>query len=726
MNRHVGDSIKEEYKGNLTVGPDGVPMNADPNFMPADLKRLSKKLEDVLGQEKAIRERLKDDKPAADQEVEELWAHPMWMDVRPFRPLRYDDFDQALSEARQEALEDRAREHSDVAAWLTANEATLGVTTKPKDAAKKVQEQRELERRRARAAGLGRQEAQGPAVQEAQPPQWLAARKAPPARPTDQQPEVVHKALKDEHGPSERLADAKSGFKDAGKAFKMIGKAEKGAQKAVVGTAGISEGDGTVGGELAERTATGLGGVLGFVSNVLSLIEQLKDIKKGVADPGAKVEAARTTLGALSSGSSVTRTGLKATRKGIEQFGNAGNAHFATMAQDGLPVVGIVTAVLGAIDNALEMVQVTDRLTAGRLSRDNALLERKGPLVAAISRINSRNAQLMEKACFALAKNVTMATANIGTIVTAGGLGFFEAAKVGTKVVDLAHTLGHKVYDLADESRAATAKKAFGVLHEEGASRDVLKHDIGSSIDVLLVAAKKHKMKYARTMLLDYGVHEEEIDGMRYHELRERVLDRLDAEGDPKTVKEKVEEKAASISEALGKKPDKNPVPEWKKVPKSTGQKVREKIGKIGKVGEKVAEAPGKVWGKVTDTVDDLRAQHTDAVNLVNKKNELGYKGRVGPREGVGAEALPARPGQVREVVRQGPSRDGGARARRRAVPGVGHVADQDRCQPAVRRVGRGDRGDRRRHRCRSRWSEVSASGWVPDECGRQGTQEGA
>jgi hypothetical protein len=111
---------------------------------------------------------------------------------------------------------------------------------------------------------------------------------------------------------------------------------------------------------------------------------------------------------------------------------------------------------------------------------------------------------------------------------------------------------------------------------------------------------------------------------MRYQELRDKVLGLLGAEGDPKTVKDKVKEKAADVAEKLGHKPDEIPVPEWKKIEKSTGQKVKDKLGKVG---GKVRDAPGKIAEKITDKAEELKDKHADAKKLVDQKNAMGYKG---------------------------------------------------------------------------------------------------
>jgi hypothetical protein len=234
-----------------------------------------------------------------------------------------------------------------------------------------------------------------------------------------------------------------------------------------------------------------------------------------------------------------------------------------------------------------------------------------------MDRVNSRNAQLVEKASFGIAKNATMVGLHIAELASAGGFGIPMAAKATVTITGLAHSLGHKIYDTVSESRSSTAKKDFGVKHKEGASRDLVKHDIGTSVDILIVAAQKHKLDYARKILMEYGVTAPEVDSMRMQELREKVLDGLDATGDPKTVSEKIDAAKESVASALGKEKK----PNGPKDDTSTLDKIKSVPGDIGKA---LAGLPGKI----SKQIQEIKAKHADAKELIASKNALNYGGK--------------------------------------------------------------------------------------------------
>jgi hypothetical protein len=282
-----------------------------------------------------------------------------------------------------------------------------------------------------------------------------------------------------------------------------------------------------------------------------------------------------------------------------------------------LPIVGLIMSVLSVIDGALDLIPVSERLGTGLQSVDEAVLAGKAPLAASMDRVNSRNAQLVEKASFGIAKNSTMVGLHIAEIASAGGFGIPMAAKATVTITGFAHTLAHKIYDTVGESRSSTAKKAYGVKHQEGASRDVIKYDIGTSVDVLIVAARKHKLPYAKEVLLGYGATATEIETMRMHELREKILEGLDAEGDPKTVSEKIDEAKEAVSSALGREKK----PNGPKDDKSVLDKLKAAPGDAVKALKGLPAQIGK-------QIDSIKAKHSDAKQLIASKNALEYGGR--------------------------------------------------------------------------------------------------
>ena len=355
---------------------------------------------------------------------------------------------------------------------------------------------------------------------------------------------AVTKKQQEQFGDNDTLNDVNGYVKTGATVVDKGGKAGKG-----IATAVGTEVSKDVGSVLGYSTK-GLGEILTMISDILTFVGTVSDIRSGTADRGAKVQAAGEATQILRSASEATRSTLMAAKEGVEQFGGA--ASVVSQAGTAIPIVGIITSALGIIQNTIDLVPLGERHSGGIVTVQQALLDGKAPLAASYDRVNSRNAQLIEKQTFALAKNSTMLGLHIAEVATAGGFGIPMAAKLTLTITDLCHTLGHKIYDTVGESQSSTALKNFKVKHQEGASRDVLKYDIGSSVDVIIVAAKKHKLGYARETLLQYGVTDCEIDSMWLEELREKVLTGLDAEGDPKTVKEKIEAAKDSVKDALG------------------------------------------------------------------------------------------------------------------------------------------------------------------------------
>lgn len=585
----------------------------------------------------------------ADLEVaEEEAADKVWMGapvrVRAFRPLRFDDFDRALNEVREMALADKADEVGEASAVMVDNKKALGPHLDPDKALKKVAEKRSLERRQVRAAeskGLNPQDVAAAEAKASSDKADAKVAKAQAKRPGGKaeqertRTDAARKDMEEKHGPNEKLDAAQDAFAQAGTGTAYLGKAQK------YGTAGISGAMGDAANDTSADIATivgtstiGLGQVMSFISDVLGFASLVDDIRNGVADPGANLVAVQRGVGALSSAAGIARTALIAARDGVHAFGGAANV--ISDVGTALPIVGLITSVLGAIDSALDLIPASVRLGTGLEAVDSAVLARKAPLAAAMDRINSRNIQLVEKASFDIAKHATMIGLHIAEIGSAGGMGAPLAAKLSVTIVGIAHNVGHSIYDMVNESKSSTAKKRFGVKHQEGASRDVLKYDIGSSVDVLIVAARKHKLAYARTVLLDYGATATEVDTMRLHELRDKIVDGLGAEGDPKTVKEKVDAAKQSVSDALGieKKPT------GAKEDKSTLDTVLAVPVGIGKA---FAGLPSVIGGQI----NAIKEKHSDAKLLQKSKNSVGYAGRDDRGRGMVAAHMLRLPGDV-------------------------------------------------------------------------------
>ncbi len=569
-----------------------------------------------------------DEAQLAEEEAADLvWVHASEK-IRAFRPLRFDDFDKALMEVRELRLQDASDEQGEVASFMQANEKAHGVPLKPEKALKKVKKIRSVDHSATRAA-----ESKGEDPAEAAAADTKAAQdKATSKLAALAQERPVHagerarvegkserKLREEKYLPNSKVEDAATYFGDAGSAITGAGKATKLGTKGVVngGVGGATENSGSEISELVGTSTSGLGQVFNLISDILSLASTIQDIRRGTADRDAKLVATQKAVGVTTSAAALTKNALIAAKEGVASFGGVGTV--VNEAGSAIPIVGLVISVLGVIDGALELIPVSTRLGTGLQSLDEAVLAGKAPLAASIGRINRRNVQQVEKAGFDIAKSSTMVGLHIAEIASAGGFGIPFAAKLTVAVTGLAHSLGHTIYDTVNESQSATAKKQHEVKHEEGASRDLLKYDIGTSVDVLIVAAQKHKLTYARTILLDYGVTATEIQTMRMQELREKVLDGLDAEGDPKTVTEKIDEAKDSVNETLG----------VKKKPTGIKSAKEEKTG-FDKLLAKPAAAAGgltTLGGKVGDKFTDMANKHKDAKQLVAAKNSIDYDG---------------------------------------------------------------------------------------------------
>jgi hypothetical protein len=562
--------------------------------------------------------------------AEENAADAVWKSapphIRAFRPLRFDEFDKALREVEELRSQHAAEEQSDVAQALEANEKSFGAPMDPEKALKKVREKRDLDRMQVRSAQskgedptvakeMDKAKANSKASDKLS--ESSAKRDVGKGEQARVKADTERKQAEEKYLPDSDLEDAKDGTKTGASVVKYAGKGDKYGTKGVVkkGIGGATEGQGSEISDLVGTSTTGLGQIIDFVSELLNFASIIADIKRGTADKGAKLKATQSAVSATNKAAGVTKTTLTAARDGVQHFGGMGTV--ITEAGSALPIVGLVTSVLSVIDAALDLYPIADRLITGLQSVDEAVLGGKAPLAASMDRVNSRNAQLVEKSTFDIAKNSTMVGLHIAEIASAGGFGIPMAAKATVTLTGLAHSLGHKIYDTVSESRAATAKKDFGVKHKEGASRDLVKHDIGTSVDILIVAAQKHNLEYAKKILMDYGVTASEITSMRMGELREKVLDGLDATGDPKTVSEKIDDAKEKVSSALGKEKK----PNGPKDDTSTLDKIKAVPGDIGKA---LAGLPGKI----SKQIDAMKAKHADAKELISSKNALNYGGK--------------------------------------------------------------------------------------------------
>lgn len=606
---------------------------------PQALVELTQQFEEWLGRERAAREEaraavLAGREPTPELEAEadlaaEEAAEAEWesapIEVRAFRPLRFDDFDRALNEVKQMLHESRSAEIGEVGALLHQNEKTDGPVLTPQQATTQLRAQGELERRQVRAAQKRRidpaqlkaddhaasQKRGEDLVQQHAGPQ--DTRRVNPSEAAWTKADAEQADLKDSYGHLDKTLLAGSVATGASYAAKVPGAGITTGVKGLTGAKLVPKtGDSAIAGIVGE-SIDGVSGALRFIGQLLTFVDQISDIKKGVADATAKVAAVRTAVQGLTTLAGLAKSTMSATKFGIEAAGQVAG----TLGSIGLPVVSLITDTLNIIDGALELAPVAIRLGNGVTSVDEALLEQKFPLAAAYGRINSRNAQLVEKASWKIAKSGTQLGLSIAEVATGGGMGALTGTKIAVSVVDVAHTLGHTIYDTLSESKASDARKGFFVKHEEGASRDVFKHDIAASVDFLIVSARKGAT-YAEKTLVGYGVTATEVRSMPAHLLREKILKGLDASGDPKTVSEKFDSAKKQVKEFFGM---------------DTAIRGKDERTALEKVGDyaaapfkAVAKLPGVIEGAIVSLVD----KHRDAQKLIDAKNTRGLKGNTG------------------------------------------------------------------------------------------------
>ncbi|WP_202387339.1 eCIS core domain-containing protein [Nocardioides flavescens] len=602
---------------------------ADPTsklFTPKDLVQLQAQFENRLKLERAVRAAVARDNATLtgaeleekqDEAAEAVWASAS-PEVRALRPLRFDQFDKALNEVAELSRQGKEEKVGQSSKLLADNEESYGAHMTPEKAEKKLKEQRELERRKARVQEKQSEEQKKEFADKSTQKGQDAVLKTGngmvgPGQDKTVRKDAARKADEEEFGKDEDLESARSALSTGGTVVNGLGMATKGGTEGLIKQKMVTKAADTDVASVVGASGAGLGQLLTMVSDVLKFVQQIGDIRQGTADKGAGVQAARQGVTILTDATKLTKTTLETAQAGVKAFG--GLQSVVGQTTTAIPIVGLITAALGAIDSALQLMPILDRHAIGVVSVEEALVSRKAPLAASYDRINSRTAQLIEKSAWSLGKNLTNLGLSIGEVASAGGMGVPAAAKTAVTIVDLLHTVGHKIYDTVMESKASTALTDRNVKHKESASRDVLKFDVGSSVDVIIVAAKKHQLPYAIMTLEEYGITASEVKSMWLEEIREKVLDHLDTTGDPKTVGQKVTAAKDSVASALGS--EKEPVG----MEKSTLEKIK---GAPGAVASAIKGLPGKISAKYQSMKDNW----ADAKQLVDAKNKTYTSGR--------------------------------------------------------------------------------------------------
>lgn len=531
-------------------------------------------------------------------------------EVRKLRPLRVDDFDKALNEVGALAAQGRQQLAALVEARMVENARTQGASLSREQVEAQILSERALQRRADRTASEQRPE-QSAADQatktSAADAKVAGARAGSPSVGPRQVADVRQRAGavhdQDTHGAGLTGTVGggfKAGAKATGRAGKAVDKPLSGLTK--VGAVSKSDQDVQVTG-LVTTSTSGLSQLMSLISNVLGFATQVKDIRSGKADKNAGTQAAATAAGGLKDAADVAKTAMTAIQDGLKAFEPVGNPILDTLKAQ-LPIVGIITSSLSLIEGTIRLTPTLDRHAAGVLGNEEAMLEGKFPLATSYDRMTSRTAQLIEKTVFGIGKDAATIATQVADVVSAGfALPAAASARIGISVLNMCHSAGHLIYDTVREHQAAGAKQAFGVEHQEGASRDVLKYDIGNSVDVLIVAAKSKGTLHAIMTLEEFGVRREEIATMFPQEIRAKVLEGLEATGDPKTVGQKAAAAAETVEEG----------------------------------GKALLGLPGKIAS--------MKAAWDDASKLVKAKNDNSYHGRKD--RGFGATLYHAMRGDV-------------------------------------------------------------------------------
>ncbi|HEU4567017.1 MAG TPA: DUF4157 domain-containing protein [Marmoricola sp.] len=608
---------------------------------------------------------------AAEQMADEVWANAPFS-LRAFRPLRFDEFDRALNEVKQVRTEGMAQHHSDVSAVLQENEDKRGAFMDVGDAEKAVNTGRALNRRRDRIAlekGKSTKELDDEILDKAKK---KAAEKE--AEKSGSRAESLQKLADDGETPTQpggatptapvpqgesqrNLDDAQrkkrqeafgDGDKDLQKHAERIGYAStatkylaKGTKagakqfghkrgKDALGNSNLST-DQTFGTDVTlvvDQSVSGLAGILNLIKQIIGLVDDVGEIRKGGTDKGATREAVGSGAGIVKTALGTTKTGLLAAKEGLQAFAGPTSAALSGVTH-ALPIVGMVGSVIDMIISGIDSVPLAERLWDGAGAVYKAKLDAKAPLVAALERTQRRNGQLIEKKIFSLVKSATMMGLHIAEIATAGGFGIPTAAKISLQIVSFGHTAAHKIADYVIEQKAANALHAFRDEHKEGASRDVVKYDAGTAVDLIIVAAQKHKLPYAISLLEDYGITPAESASMRIHEIRNKVLKHLKETDSPRTVQEKAKGVLASIKSFFGMEDGPKGLSGGEE--RSLLDKLKDAPAGIASglksLGKKVASAPKKIGSAIADPI---REKYQDAKTLVEAKDAMHYKGKSG------------------------------------------------------------------------------------------------
>lgn len=608
---------------------------------------------------------------ASERMADEVWANAPFS-LRAFRPLRFDEFDKALNEVKEARTEGMAQHHSDVSAVLQENEAKRGAFMDVGDAEKAVNTGRALDRRRDRIAlekGKSTKELDDEVLDKAKKKaaekeseeggsraeslQKLADDGQTPTQPggatlTAPVPQGESQRNVDDAQRKKRQEAFGDGDKDLQKHAERIGYASTATKYLAKGTkAGAKQfghkrgkdalghsnmgTDQTLGTDVTmvvDQSVSGLAGILNLVKQIIGLIDDVGEIRKGGTDKGATLEAVGSGAGILKTALGTTRSGLLAAKEGLEAFAGPTSAALSGVTH-ALPIVGMVGSVIEMIISGIESVPLAERLWDGASAVFQAKLGAKAPLVAALERTQRRNGQLIEQKIFSLIKSATMMGLHIAEIASGGGFGIPAAAKISLSIISLGHTAAHKIADTIIEQKAANAVHAWRDEHKEGASRDVVKYDAGTAVDLIIVAAQKHKLPYAIELLEDYGITPAESASMRLHEIRAKVLKHLKETDNPRTVQEKAKGVLASIKsffgvedgpKGLSEEEERSLLDKLKAAPSGIASGLRS-------LGSKIAAAPKKIGSAIADPI---KQKYQDAKTLVEAKDAMHYKGKSG------------------------------------------------------------------------------------------------
>ncbi|HEX3426478.1 MAG TPA: hypothetical protein VHT30_10135 [Acidimicrobiales bacterium] len=534
-------------------------------------------------------------KQAADSQLGDIEkiAEKLWEDagpdVRAMRPLRFDPFDKRIRDIEAAKTDAMAIQHGLVSTKLMEDESTGGLMTVEK-AGKKVVEHRE-------EARLAKRMDKTATREEDPEASWERAKNAKIEKKTakkkqelidtgkvtqtnqlgevvleDHQVEAIEgkaqKVLEDKR--DKDWESAGSGAGAGGTGIKLAGTGTKSGAK-YWGDEGPKGSSGTDyqpsnPGEIAstdDAIVSGfslgwLGDILSMVGGLIDFVQNIQHAKQYGATGQEKIAIAKSSADQLTNMATSARDACQGASFIIEKFqehvlGSVVDTA-GPLGAETIPGIGLAISALALISATIGSLPQMQRLGAQLVATE---IQEQSPTpdvvsLLAMARVKKSVVVQIEQSFFNMAKNSTMIGLHIAELASAGGFGIPMAAKLSVTLVGLLHSAAHKARELIEEQLSAKAKARYFGAHEEGAAKGMIERDPGTAVDVVIFSAQKQKDFGSRIIISSYDIRDDDIDHMLHHEIRDKMLEGMEEEGDPKTIQEKwddLKESAATFIE---------------------------------------------------------------------------------------------------------------------------------------------------------------------------------